>query len=142
MVLVTDMSGASFCLPDRASGAWFRPMFQWLRALLLIGLFAGLGIRASGAHFDRCEPVAHKTECCEESGKGKVAFTEHTKDCPPYHHDHEHHHGECCHAPAWVTIDTGGAKLFPPMALTAGLRGGNESPPDGPVMPLDKPPLV
>ncbi|MFD0894809.1 hypothetical protein KBB96_04670 [Luteolibacter ambystomatis] len=118
-------------------------MFQWLRALLLIGLFAGLGLRASGAQFGCCESAGHGTECCEAAGSDKAALTEHTKDCPPYQHDHEHHHhGACCHVPAWVSIDVGEATLFPPTAFSSSLRGGNESPPDGPVMPLDKPPLV
>ncbi|MGC4016107.1 MAG: hypothetical protein QM755_16510 [Luteolibacter sp.] len=117
-------------------------MFHWVRALLLIGLFAGLGLRASGAHYDRSVPVEHKTGCGEEPGKECCADTEHTKECPPYHHDHEHHHSDCCHVPVWLSIDAGHASLFPPVALSTSLRGGDESPPDGPVMPLDKPPLV
>ncbi|BCU79049.1 hypothetical protein [Luteolibacter sp. LG18] len=117
-------------------------MFLWLRAILLIGLFAGLGLRASGAHFDNCVPVEHKAGCGEKTDHGPHAETEHSKDCPPYHHDHEHHHGECCHAPVWFSIDAGAASLFPPMVLSASLRGANESAPDGPVLSLDKPPLI
>jgi len=130
-ILATTLS-----LPDSGAGAWLPPMVRWLHVFFLIGLFAGLGMRASGAHFDLCSASQHQKAC--ESSAG----TEHDDDCPPSPHDHDHHHGECCQTPLWFASLVGAPALFPPDALAVRSLPLNESAPDGPVLALDKPPLI
>jgi len=118
-------------------------MFRFLQWLLFLGAFAGLGLRASGAHFDDCSPGQHEVSCCV----GDVSATDHPDshcpDCPPAPHQHRphHHHGECCHAPQWLPLSMEAA-LFPPWAVKSGLVLSEERPPEAPVLPLDKPPLI
>ena len=133
-----------FSLRGQGFGAYLPTMFRGLYVFLLIGLLAGLGVRASGAHFDSCPPTAHQDGCCEDEKEMKVA-QEHGPECPPFHHDHhdhDHHHGPCCHAPTWFPSQVTAPVIFHPGFLQNGNRIGNESPPDGPVLSLDKPPLI
>ena len=115
-------------------------MLRFVNTLFLIALFLGLGVRASGAHFDFCPPKAHEAACCD--GHDEVADSEHDSECPPFHHDHDHHHGECCTAPVWGVAKHAELIVFP--EWKSGPRGlsGNEHPPEGPVLPLDKPPMI
>jgi hypothetical protein len=136
----------------RASGfalSAFRPsgllsaMFRLLQWLLFLGAFAGLGLRASGAHFDDCSPGQHEVSCCDSDAAATDHSDSHCPDCPPVPHQHRshHHHGECCHVPQWLPL-TAQAALFPPWAVTSGLVLSEERPPEAPVLPLDKPPLI
>lgn len=120
-------------------------MFRWLHALLMFGLLVGTGMRASGAHFDLCPPSAHAEKCCDGE-KAKPAdcadCTDHGPECPPNPHHHEHHHGSCCLPPVWMPSQMDAPSLFPPSWQDMGAARTGSYPPDGPVLSLDKPPLI
>ena len=117
-------------------------MFRFLQWLLFLGAFAGLGLRASGAHFDDCSPGHREVSCCDGDASATDHSDNHCPDCPPVPHQHsQHHHGECCHASQWLPLSAKAA-LFPPWAVKSGLMLSEERPPDAPVLPLDKPPLI
>jgi len=118
-------------------------MFRLLQWILIFGAFAGLSLRASGAHFDDCRPEAHADACCDHDEFASA--TPHGPDCPPVPHDHgqhSHHHGECCHVPTWLPLVADGTALFPPWARVLGSEVANERLPAGPVLTFDKPPLI
>jgi len=118
-------------------------MFRFLQWILIFGAFAGLSLRASGAHFDDCRPEAHADACCDAGDSAKAPL--HGPDCPPVPHEHSsqpHHHGECCHAPSWLSAMVSGEALFPPFARAIGLEEVRQHPPEGPVLPFDKPPMI
>jgi hypothetical protein len=123
-------------------GGLLSAMFRFLQWLLFLGAFAGLGLRASGAHFDDCSGQ-HEVSCCDSEVSATAHSDGHCKDCPPVPHQHRshHHHGECCHVPQWLPL-TATTALFPPWAVKSGLMRLEERPPEAPVLSLDKPPLI
>jgi hypothetical protein len=130
-----------------ASGGFLAGMIRLLHWLLLFGAFAGLGLRASGAHFDGCSEQKHAVQevsCCGDTDAAPADRTDgHCPDCPPTPHRHApHHHGECCHAPLWLPLGDTGEAMYPPLDGVTGANRSNEKPPEAPVMPLDKPPLI
>ena len=122
------------------AGASFAAMLRFVNMIFLIALFLGLGVRASGAHFDFCPPNTHKAECCD--GFDEMVDAESDSESPPLDHDHDHHHGECCTTPMWSVVKHTELLVFP--EWKSGPRGasGNEHPPEGPVLPLDLPPII
>lgn len=122
-------------------------MFRFLQWILIFGAFAGLSLRASGAHFDERSPEKHarqEVSCCDGDAQTMDNPDAHCPDCPPTPHQHgsqHHHHGECCHAPQWLPL-TAAAALFPPWAVKSGLVLSKERPPEAPVLSFDKPPLI
>jgi hypothetical protein len=139
----TFVAALDFALSVIRPAGLLSAMFRFLQWLLFLGAFAGLGLRASGAHFDDCSPGAHEVSCCEDDVSATDHPDSHCPDCPPSPHQHRpnHHHGECCHAPQWLPL-TAEAALFPPWAVKSGLVLSEERPPEAPVLPLDKPPLI
>ena len=131
-----------FALSGVRQAGLLAAMFRFLQWLLFLGAFAGLGLRASGAHFDDHSHGPHQVSCCGDDTSMMDHPDNHCPDCPPTPHEHSHHHhGECCHAPQWLPL-TAEAALFPPWAVKSGLVLSEERPPEAPVLPLDKPPLI
>jgi hypothetical protein len=115
-------------------------MLRFFNTLCLVALLMGLGVRVSGVHFDCCPPKTHDAACCD--GHDETALNEHGPECPPFHHDHDHHHGACCTALVWGVTKHAEFVVFPAWQSTPRGPNSHEYPPDGPVLPLDKPPLI
>lgn len=119
---------------------WFRALmrilFTWLAVL---GVFAGMLGTASAA--DPCDVLLamHGEEHADHQHEpGKPCDPVHDKQCPLEHHQH----CSCSHAMPMA------AELLAPVKLgvhdfsLSPIRGEAELPHDGPVMALDKPPLI
>lgn len=63
-------------------------------------------------------------------------------DCPPDCGDHHHHHGTCFHSMQLSLIGEGQCRLSPPHSVSLGCERQHLRAPDGPVMEMDKPPLI
>ena len=119
--------------------------------LMLFGVFAGQGIRAfSDPNHRESSTVCVEAEECSDSAEehghtsGDSSHSEgdeHDSQCPsePHHH---HHHGPSCSG-NWVAVgDTDGLRLAMPVESRIDISSGKSGLPDGPVLSLDKPPLI
>lgn len=122
-----------------------RIVLTWL---LFLGMIAGLQVRV--LEVDPCELVAHH-EHEHDYGHAYHPVSEcdapvipcdpdHEDHCPPEHH--HHHHG--CYCPSQPLISTGDAlpRLGCMSVTRSRLCHENERIPEGPVLGMDKPPLV
>ena len=109
-------------------------MLRLLNLIFLITLCLGLGIRASGLSVAHCE----NRGCCEMKDYNDSSDTDPANG--PL--DHDHHHGECCTASAWGELKSGELLVFLSWQSSPRALSANEYPPEGPVLPLDKPPII
>lgn len=116
-----------------------------LSLLLLLGVFAGLWagvVTRHAGHEVACETSEH---CCESEHEGQAPEEEHGPDCPPGPHEHHHHHhshGSCCAGLAMVLEDGERCRLAVLVESRTAFCFRDERLPDGPVLLMDKPPLI
>ena len=121
-------------------------VIRWLVCLLTIGLLAGLGARAFGAH--GVFPPASAC-CAAEHECGGDHPHDHEAplpcDCPSDdpHHQHHHHHGACCGLSALWAIET--QDRLPEVWFRESRlpeRPASDALPEDPVLATEKPPLI
>jgi len=62
--------------------------------------------------------------------------------CPSDCGEHHHHHGSCIHGVQLSLAGDGHCRLTPPHAVSLACELQHSRAPDGPVMEMDKPPLI
>jgi len=117
-------------------------MRQFLTWLMVLGVLAGLNLRAFSADGDHRAVCPEKMDQCCETGGSSLPASSHDHedgDCPP---DHHHHH-ECCFHVVPLTVDQETESLLrDPASTFLGFRHDGEVPPDGPFLSSEKPPLI
>lgn len=117
-------------------------MHRLLAWLLILGVLAGFGTRllsqAGAFHVD----VVVVDDCCHGHGDSpsEPADEDHGTDCPPGPH-HHHHLGSCCGG-LLATEEPEVCRLGVVPGLRTNWRHLDEAMPDGPVLGMDKPPLI
>jgi hypothetical protein len=119
-----------------------RTVFTWL---MLLGVFAGLSARAMYVpHFhDHSHSHAHAAEGCHEAG-ALAACDEQPQDpenTEGSHEDHHHHHA--CVLPGAIALaDDAEWRLLARHGEWVEFHRLSLSPPEGPWLETDKPPLI
>jgi hypothetical protein len=118
----------------------FVPMHRLLMLLLVLGAFAGLGERVLAQVGIHGPEIVLTDDCCHDHGDHHSQDEDHHgPDCPPGPH---HHHARSCCAGTMAIEEPEACRL----RVTAGVRTGwhhpDEETPDGPVLRMDKPPLI
>jgi len=115
-----------------------RNLLTWL---MVLGVLAGVNLRALSADGDHRTVCPEKVDQCCETGAAAVSSS-HVHDdgeCPPEHH-HEH---QCCFHVVPLTVDAHAESLLmDPASTFLGFRHEGEVPPDGPFLSSEKPPLI
>jgi len=112
-------------------------MRWFLTWLLLLGVCAGLQLRASAA--DPCESVAAMSGHSEHHhDSGSPCEPGHDQQCPQDHHSH----GCFCHGMPLLDASDVSLSLHTPCRSMSRLRHERETAPDGPFLSEDKPPLI
>ena len=110
--------------------------------LLIVGVFAGVGLRAFSSGLDHDQ--ACKTECNASDlhqGEEPCGDThDHNDECPPG--PHHHHHGMCSHMSPMVIDTVASLRVAMPDGHLLGLQTAYILAPEGPFFELDKPPLI
>lgn len=136
----------SIQLDGSVAGCLVKRVRNWIKWLLVLGVFAGLSGRLL-ADFSVHEAVCDEVvECCDGHDAPEAPVDEeeeHGPDCPPGPHGHhQHHHGSCCAGVAMTSEGDSICRLAAPREMRAGLAFGLEMAPEEPVFLMDKPPLI
>lgn len=109
---------------------------------MVLGVFAGVNLRAYPANGDHGTVCAEKVDECCGNDASSLATSSHDHDdgdCPPNHH-HDH---QCCLHVVPLSIDQEAVSLLQDPASTfLGFSHEGEVPPDGPFLSSEKPPLI
>lgn len=136
-----------FRLPVSQSGAKETAVRSFLTYLMLLGVFAGLGIRAVGNPIHQEGPVC--LNCVENpadhdcnGGDSSSSGEKHCPECPSEPNDHHHHKGSCCAAGVLFLSEYSPIRLAPLNESRALIAGSEDLLPDSPLLSEDKPPLI
>jgi hypothetical protein len=115
--------------------------------LLLLGVFAGVGLRAFGnpnhkEAADSCPVVSNCSDADPDCHDTQHSDDEHGPECPSEPHEHHHHHGPCCGGNYLTVRDADGLRLVIPAESRLEISLVGSIIPDGPVLSEDKPPLI
>ena len=115
--------------------------------LLLFGVFAGVGLRAFGSPDhkevgDVCPAASVCSDIDSDCHDSQQSDDEHGQDCPDGPHEHHHHHGPCCGGNHFTVHDVDGFRLAIPAESRLEHASVGIIIPDGPLLSLDKPPLI
>lgn len=140
-----------FWVDGRLSGCFVAPVQNWIKWLLVLGVFAGLSGRLAMAYVGHEPACASAVESCgshdshhhHETPVSGEEDQESGPSCPPGPHEHrQHNHGACCLNGAINAESHTVCRLPAPLEMRADLAFGLEKAPDEPVFPMDKPPLI
>lgn len=118
-------------------------MRLWLTWLLALGVFAGLHARVLAS--DPCETLARSHHHChgEENDSHpcheEPGDSDHDKQCPAEHH---HHHGCVCPVMPLIPNSEPQVRLGCHSSRLGRCVEERQRIPEGPVLGMDKPPLV
>jgi hypothetical protein len=116
----------------------------FLSLLLHLGVFARM-VRAEDHGHDAVSAVE---ECCRHGHASPACGEDHSHGCPedtdcPVDGDHCHHHGACAvHGIFLLSPSEKSITLLSPEGRDLAFEILDDRPEDGPVMKLDKPPLI
>lgn len=124
-----------------------------LASVIFVSLLIHLGLLGRVLGDGLCCPetpqeLAHSHDCGNADAHHSHGDCENDHDpsdegkCPPDCGEHHHHHGACFHSMQLSLIAEGLCRLNPPHAVSLECEWHHLRAPDGPVMEMDKPPLI
>ena len=119
-------------------------------SVIILSLLIQTGLFGRVVTNGLCCPVSSLEHCHDhDAGHGDSHDGCHDSDspvgddkCPSDCGEHHHHHGNCIHSMQFSISGEGHHRLAPPLAVSLGCDRQHLRAPDGPVMEMDKPPLI